>query len=227
MKKILFASAECAPFVKTGGLGAVVGSLPKQLNHKKYDVRVVLPDYHCIDAKWREQMETLVTFPMYLGWRMQTVTVKTLKYEGIVYYFIENNFYFCGDSPYYDMWVDIEKFSYFSKAVLEMLSYLEFEPDIIHCHDWQTGLIPVYLHDSFQSDPFFWGIKTIFTIHNLKFQGTWSVDTIKGFSGLSDYYFTSDKLEAYGNGNMLKGGLVYADRITTQARLECRSMEKA
>ena len=85
MKKILFASAECAPFVKTGGLGAVVGSLPKQLNHKKYDVRVVLPDYHCIDAKWREQMETLVTFPMYLGWRMQTVTVKTLKYEGIVY----------------------------------------------------------------------------------------------------------------------------------------------
>ncbi len=84
MKKILFASAECAPFVKTGGLGAVVGSLPKQLNHKKYDVRVVLPDYHCIDAKWREQMETLVTFPMYLGWRMQTVTVKTLKYEGIV-----------------------------------------------------------------------------------------------------------------------------------------------
>ena len=85
MKKILFASAECAPFVKTGGLGAVVGSLPKQLNHEKYDVRVVLPDYHCIDAKWREQMETLVTFPMYLGWRMQTVTVKTLKYEGIVY----------------------------------------------------------------------------------------------------------------------------------------------
>ena len=118
MKKILFASAECAPFVKTGGLGAVVGSLPKQLNHKKYDVRVVLPGYHCIDKKWRDQMETVVTFPMYLGWRMQTVTVKTLSYEGIIYYFIENNFYFCGDSPYYDMWVDIEKFSYFSKAVL-------------------------------------------------------------------------------------------------------------
>ena len=92
MKKILFASAECAPFVKTGGLGAVVGSLPKQLNHKKYDVRVVLPGYHCIDKKWRDQMETVVTFPMYLGWRMQTVTVKTLSYEGIIYYFIENNF---------------------------------------------------------------------------------------------------------------------------------------
>ena len=103
MKKILFASAECAPFVKTGGLGAVVGSLPKQLNHKKYDVRVVLPGYHCIDKKWRDQMETVVTFPMYLGWRMQTVTVKTLSYEGIIYYFIENNFYFSGDSPYYDM----------------------------------------------------------------------------------------------------------------------------
>ena len=94
MKKILFASAECAPFVKTGGLGAVVGSLPKQLNHKKYDVRVVLPDYHCIDAKWREQMETLVTFPMYLGWRMQTVTVKTLKYEGIVQVLLARFFVF-------------------------------------------------------------------------------------------------------------------------------------
>ena len=86
------------------------------------------------------------------------------------------------------MYEDIEKFCFFSKAVLSILPLIGFKPDIIHCHDWQTGLIPVYLHDSFQSDPFFWGIKTIFTIHNLKFQGTWSVDTIKGFSGLSDYY---------------------------------------
>ena len=219
MKKILFASAECAPFVKTGGLGAVVGSLPKQLNHKKYDVRVVLPDYHCIDAKWREQMETLVTFPMYLGWRMQTVTVKTLKYEGIVYYFIENNFYFCGDSPYYDMWVDIEKFSYFSKAVLEMLSYLEFEPDIIHCHDWQTGLMPVYLKnefwDSSSYSDFYQNMKAVMTIHNLKFQGVWDIRHFVYNTNLPDYMFTPDKLEFKSDANMLKGGLVYADYITT------------
>ena len=205
MKKILFASAECAPFVKTGGLGAVVGSLPKQLNHKKYDVRVVLPDYHCIDAKWREQMETLVTFPMYLGWRMQTVTVKTLKYEGIVYYFIENNFYFCGDSPYYDMWVDIEKFSYFSKAVLEMLSYLEFEPDIIHCHDWQSSLVPVFLKAFYCAAPFYRNIKTVMTIHNLKFQGITEIDRLKDITGLPDDMFTYDKLEYNNSANLLKG----------------------
>ena len=218
MKKILFASAECAPFVKTGGLGAVVGSLPKQLNHKKYDVRVVLPDYHCIDAKWREQMETLVTFPMYLGWRMQTVTVKTLKYEGIVYYFIENNFYFCGDSPYYDMWVDIEKFSYFSKAVLEMLSYLEFEPDIIHCHDWQSSLVPVFLKAFYCADPFYRNIKTVMTIHNLKFQGITEIDRLKDITGLPDDMFTYDKLEYNNSANLLKGGLVFADKITTVSK---------
>lgn len=225
MKKILFASAECAPFVKTGGLGAVVGSLPKQLNHKKYDVRVVLPDYHCIDAKWREQMETLVTFPMYLGWRMQTVTVKTLKYEGIVYYFIENNFYFCGDSPYYDMWVDIEKFSYFSKAVLEMLSYLEFEPDIIHCHDWQTGLIPVFLEAQFRQNEFYRYMRTVYTIHNMKFQGRWYVDAIRDVTGLDSSYFTIDKLESYGNANLLKGGIVYADHITTVSETYAKEIQ--
>lgn len=225
MKKILFASAECAPFVKTGGLGAVVGSLPKQLNHKKYDVRVVLPDYHCIDAKWREQMETLVTFPMYLGWRMQTVTVKTLKYEGIVYYFIENNFYFCGDSPYYDMWVDIEKFSYFSKAVLEMLSYLEFEPDIIHCHDWQTGLIPVFLEAQFRQNEFYRYMRTVYTIHNIKFQGRWYVDAIRDVTGLDSSYFTIDKLESYGNANLLKGGIVYADHITTVSETYAKEIQ--
>ena len=190
----------------------------KAVNHKKYDVRVVLPDYHCIDAKWREQMETLVTFPMYLGWRMQTVTVKTLKYEGIVYYFIENNFYFCGDSPYYDMWVDIEKFSYFSKAVLEMLSYLEFEPDIIHCHDWQSSLVPVFLKAFYCADPFYRNIKTVMTIHNLKFQGITEIDRLKDITGLPDDMFTYDKLEYNNSANLLKGGLVFADKITTVSK---------
>ena len=218
MKKILFASAECAPFVKTGGLGAVVGSLPKQLNHKKYDVRVALPGYHCIDKKWRDQMETVVTFPMYLGWRMQTVTVKTLSYEGIIYYFIENNFYFCGDSPYYDMWVDIEKFSYFSKAVLEMLSYLDFEPDIIHCHDWQSSLVPVFLKAFYCADPFYRNIKTVMTIHNLKFQGITEIERLKDITGLPDDMFTYDKLEYNNSANLLKGGLVFADKITTVSK---------
>lgn len=218
MKKILFAASECVPFIKTGGLADVVGSLPKYFNKEEYDVRVIMPKYLCIKESLRSQMKYVTHFYTDFYWRTQYVGVLEMEYEGVHFYFVDSEFYFGGPWPYGNMYEDIEKFCFFSKAVLSILPLIGFKPDIIHCHDWQTGLIPVYLHDSFQSDPFFWGIKTIFTIHNLKFQGTWSVDTIKGFSGLSDYYFTSDKLEAYGNGNMLKGGLVYADRITTVSR---------
>ena len=218
MKKILFAASECVPFIKTGGLADVVGSLPKYFNKEEYDVRVIMPKYLCIKESLRSKMKYVTHFYTDFYWRTQYVGVLEMEYEGVHFYFVDSEFYFGGPWPYGNMYEDIEKFCFFSKAVLSILPLIGFKPDIIHCHDWQTGLIPVYLHDSFQSDPFFWGIKTIFTIHNLKFQGTWSVDTIKGFSGLSDYYFTSDKLEAYGNGNMLKGGLVYADRITTVSR---------
>jgi starch synthase len=110
---------------------------------------------------------------------------------------------------------DIEKFAFFCRMVLSVLPLLQWKPDVIHCNDWQTGLIPVYLNDYFQGDLFFHNIRTIFTIHNLKFQGTYDVGTIMNKTGLSAYYFTPDKLEAYGNGNLLKGGLVYSDRITT------------
>ena len=110
---------------------------------------------------------------------------------------------------------DLEKFAFFSRAVLSALPVIDFRPDVIHCHDWQTGLIPVYLHDSFAYGDFYRGIKSIMTIHNLKFQGVWDIDTIKDIAGLSDYYFTSDKLKDYDNGNYLKGGIVYADMVTT------------
>ncbi|MBQ8638046.1 MAG: glycogen synthase GlgA [Lachnospiraceae bacterium] len=218
MKKILFAASECVPFIKTGGLADVVGSLPKYFNKEEYDVRVVLPKYLCIKESFRSKMKYVTHFYTDFCWRNQYVGVMEMEYEGVHFYFIDSEFYFGGPWPYGNMYEDIEKFCFFSKAVLSILPLINFKPDIIHCHDWQTGLIPVYLNDSFQADPFFWGIKTIFTIHNLKFQGTWNVETMKNFTGLSDYYFTSDKLEAYGNGNMLKGGLVYADRITTVSK---------
>ncbi len=218
MKKILFAASECVPFIKTGGLADVVGSLPKYFNKEKYDVRVIMPKYLCIKESLRSQMKYVTHFYMDFCWRSQYVGILEMEYEGIHFYFVDSEFYFGGPWPYGNMYEDIEKFCFFSRAVLSILPVIKFKPDIIHCHDWQTGLIPVYLNDSFQGDPFFWGIKTIFTIHNLKFQGTWNVETMKNFTGLSDYYFTSDKLEAYGNGNMLKGGLVYADRITTVSK---------
>ena len=218
MKKILFAASECVPFIKTGGLADVVGSLPMYFNKEEYDVRVIMPKYLCIKESYRAQMKYVTHFYTEFYWRTQYVGILEMEYEGVHFYFIDSEFYFGGPWPYMHMYEDIEKFCFFSKAVLSALPLIGFQPDIIHCHDWQTGLIPVYLNDSFQGNPFFWGIKTIFTIHNLKFQGTWNVETIKNFSGLSDYYFTSDKLEAYGNGNLLKGGLVYSDKITTVSK---------
>ncbi len=215
MKKVLFAASECVPFVKTGGLADVIGSLPKYLDRQKYDVRIILPKYLCIPAKFRDQMKYVTHYFTDFCHRNQYVGVLEMEYEGVHFYFIDSEFYFGGPAPYNNMYEDIEKFSFFSKQVLSCLPLIGFRPDIIHCHDWQTGLVPVYLNDSFQGDVFFKGIKTIMTIHNLRFQGEWNVDTIKDFTGLSDYYFTPDKLECRENGNLLKGGMVYADMITT------------
>ena len=140
---------------------------------------------------------------------------RQMQYEGVTYYFIDNEFYFSGFKPYGDIRFDVEKFAYFSKAVLSALPVIDFRPDIIHCHDWQTGLVPVYLDNFRYSAEYYRGIKTIITIHNLKFQGTWDTKTIQNITGLPAYYFVPDKLEAYKDANYLKGGIVYADRVTT------------
>lgn len=152
-----------------------------------------------------------------MGERFNSVHVGIMEYQydGITFYFVDNLFYFGGDKPYADIRYDIEKFIYFSKAVMAILPVIGFKPDIIHCHDWQAGLVPVYLHTLYKDNPFYWGTKTIFTIHNLRFQGIWDIATIKSLSGLPDYVFTPDKLEYKQDANMLKGGLVYADYITT------------
>lgn len=218
MKRVLLVASECVPFIKTGGLADVVGSLPKYFDKTKYDVRVVLPKYLCIKEEYRSQMKYITHFYTDFCFRNQYVGILEMEHQGIHYYFIDSEFYFGGPWPYSNMYEDIEKFSFFSKAVLSSLPLIGFRPDIIHCNDWQTGLVSVYLNDSFQGNPFFHGIKTIFTIHNLKFQGTWAIDTIRYMTGLSDYYFTNDKLESYNNGNLLKGGLVYSDLITTVSK---------
>ena len=215
MKKILFAASECVPFIKTGGLADVCGALPKTFDHKDWDVRVVIPNYSCIPEKYRSQFEYVTHFYMDLGFKNCYVGIMQMQYDGIQFYFIDNEYYFSGPKPYDSAPWDLEKFAFFSKAVLSVLPVIGFRPDIIHCHDWQTGLVPVYLHDSFQENEFFRGIKTVMTIHNLKFQGVWDVKTVKDITGLSDYYFAPDKLEAYKDANFLKGGMVFADAITT------------
>lgn len=216
MKNILFAASECVPFIKTGGLADVAGSLPKYFDKEKYDVRVVLPKYNCMNQKWKDQMEYVDHFYMNHAGLDRYVGIMTCEYAGITFYFIDNEFYFNGFAPYDgDPNWNIEKFAFFSKAVLSILPVIGFRPDLIHCHDWQTGLIPVYLDHFRYGAEYYRGIQTIMTIHNLKFQGVWDRNFVQGVTGLPDYYFTSDKLEAYHNANLLKGGIVYADKVTT------------
>lgn len=218
MKKILFVASECVPFIKTGGLADVCGALPKEFDKKYWDVRVVIPNYSCIPEHFRNQFEYVTHFYLSSGSYVQNRYVGVLKYtfDNVTYYFIDNQEFYSGFTPYTsDTKFEIEKFTFFDKAVLSMLPLIDFKPDIIHCHDWQTGLLPVYLKNEFAANPFFWGIKSIITIHNLKFQGIWDKEWVQGVSGLTDDLFTPDKLEFNKDANMLKGGLVYADYITT------------
>ena len=218
MKNILFAASECVPFIKTGGLADVVGALPQYIDKNEFDVRVIMPYYTCIPDKYRNQFRYVHHFYMDYGMRVVGSHVGIMEYEynGIKFYFVDNDYYFRCSQPYSsDLKWDIERFIFFSKAVLAIMPVIGFRPDIIHCHDWQASMIPVFLRSSFATNPFYSGMKTIMTIHNLKFQGVWNIDTFKYNTALPDYMFTPDKLEFFKDANMLKGGLVYADYITT------------
>ncbi len=194
----------------------MVGSLPKCIDKEYFDVRVLIPRYTCMTQEMKDKMSYKTHFYMDFNWKNEYVGVMEAQLDGVTYYFIDNEMMFSGFRPYSDNVLDeITKFAFFSKAALSSLPLIDFRPDVIHCHDWQTGLVPVYLKERFQGNEFFRGIKTVMTIHNLKFQGKWDVKTVKSITGLPDYFFTPDKLEAYKDANLLKGGLVYADAITT------------
>ena len=212
--KVLFATSECAPFVKTGGLGDVVGSLPQTLREKNVDARVILPLYKSIPQKFKDEMHYIDNIYIDIAWRKQYCGIFELEYNNCIYYFIDNKFYFDGDKPYDHIHLDCEKFIFFSKAVLSVLPTIGFCPDVIHCNDWQTGPVPVFL-DTFRDNPFYQNMHSVITIHNLKFQGRWDINGIRDAMGISDYYFTDDKLEFYNDANLLKGGMVYADKVTT------------
>ena len=216
MKNILFVASEGVPFIKTGGLADVVGSLPKCIDKRYFDVRVILPKYTCIKDEMKEKMQFVASFYLDFHWKNEYVGIMEAEVDGIKYYFIDNEMYFGGFKPYSDNALfEIEKYAFFSKAALSILPVIDFRPDLIHCHDWQTGLVPVYLKERFSAGDFYRGIKTVMTIHNLKFQGKWSVKEVQDITGLPAHYFTADKLEAYKDANLLKGGLVFADAITT------------
>lgn len=206
-------SSEAAPFAKTGGLGDVLGALPQALAKLGNDVRVVLPKYGCIPEEYKSEMEFLFFIYVPLGWRRKYCGVFQLKKDGVTYYFLDNEYYF-GDVYLYK-WNDLERFAFYDKACLEILPKLDFKPDVIHAHDWQAGMVPVLLNAYYVRDVFYQGIKTMFTIHNLRYQGIYSIDIVSDFFSLGPQFFTEDKLEFHGCANLLKGGIVYSDYVTT------------
>ena len=213
--KILFTASECVPFVKTGGLADVVGALAPVLAKKGHDVRVILPMYTAIAQKWQEQMQYLLDFDVQLGWRRQYCGVQMLKKDGVIYYFLDNKYYF--GRPYiYGLGGDeYERYGFFCRACLNALPLLDFSPDILHAHDWQSGMIPALLKIQYAHLPFYAHIRTMFTIHNLQYQGIFGIKDVQDVLGLGDGLWTSDKLECFGCANFMKAGLVYADAITT------------
>lgn len=211
--KILFAASEAYPFVKTGGLGDVVGSLPVSLKRHDLDIRVILPKYGDIHKKYKEKMRYMGHTYVELGWRKQYCGIETLKYNEITYYFVDNEYYFKRPG-YYGYYDEGEKFIYFAKAVIESISVTGFEPDVIHCHDWHTALLPFLIKNTYWNSKY-QNIKTMLTIHNLKYQGVFSKNILREVLGLDDSYFNTECFEFFDAVNLLKSGMIHADMITT------------
>lgn len=214
MLKVLMAAAEAVPFVKTGGLADVMGSLPKQLRKRGIDVRLVLPKYSDIPGHYQQQFTKLAELTVSVGWRKQEFQVEVYQDEDLPVYFIDNQYYFSrpGLYGYYD---DGERFAFFAQAILAALPQLDFKPDILHCHDWHTAMAIVCLGAHYRNNVFYDSIRTVFTIHNLKYQGVFGSDILGELFSLGSEYFTQAALEFHGAVNCLKGGLVFADALTT------------
>lgn len=217
MVKILFAATESSPFVKTGGLGEVIESLPRALKKQKVDVRVIMPKYGVIPATYRKQMVPKKSFNVPLSWRNQYAGIEVLDQEGIRYYFLDNEGYFKreGIYGYYD---EAERFAFFCRAVLEAIPHLDFTPDIIHCHDWQTGMIPLFLKVFYGQDVPWKDLGTVFTIHNLKYQGVFGREILGDILGLEERFLSPEEIEFHGQVSFMKAGIVYADVVTTVSK---------
>jgi len=213
--KLLFAATECAPYFKSGGLGDVVGALPKELAKQGHEVRIVLPYFvQHMDNEYKEQLEDVDDFMVEVGWREQYVGIKRLKKDGVTYYFIDNLFYF--DRPdLYGYGDDAERFAFFQQAAIEMLEVVDYIPDVFHVNDWQTAVIPVLLKDKYQWKEKLRDIKTVLTIHNLMFQGVFDQRVLSDLFGIGYDAFHEHGLKYYDDVNYLKGGIFYADLVTT------------
>lgn len=215
--QIVFASAECAPFVKTGGLGDVAGSLPAALVRAGAEVIVMVPKYATIKDEYKAQMEHFSDFYVSLGWRNEYCGLEKLEHDGVTYMFIDNERYFARDYPY-GFFDDGERFAFFSKAITESLQHLPagFECDILHCNDWQTALAPVFLREFYQGLPLYDRVKTVFSIHNVAFQGQFSDTVMEDILGVAHIPAAASQLRCDACSiNYMLGALRYADAITT------------
>lgn len=215
MKKILFVGSECMPFAATGGLGDVMGSLPAAIKKQfgtGVDVRVVLPLYDAVSGEWRSQMQCETVFELNLGWRKQYCGIHSLKKDGVIFYFIDNEYYF-KRGCLYGQYDDGERYAYFCMAVLEMMWRVEFIPDVLHANDWQSALSIVYYNVKYKLRAGYHNIKTVFTIHNIEYQGQYSMEILKEVFDID--WREVPLMECDGCINLMKAAIKCADRVTT------------
>ena len=215
--KVLFAASEAHPFIKTGGLGDVMGALPKSLIKLGVDVRVVIPKYKNIKDELKQKLQFVKWFTVSVGWRNQYCGVFQYQYKGVTYYFIDNEYYFNRDGLY-GYFDDGERFAFFNRAVLEFIKQIDWQPDLINCNDWQTGMVPVLLNLEYKKDEFYSKIKTVFSIHNLLFKGSFSPKILPELFGYDYMPLANGSVELDGAVSFLKGGLNYCDQITTVSK---------
>ena len=215
--KVLFAASEAHPFIKTGGLGDVMGALPQSLKKMGLDIRVVIPKYKNIKDELKQNLQFVKWFTVPVGWRNQYCGVFQYEYKGVIYYFIDNEYYFNRDGlyGYYD---DGERFAFYNRAVVEFIKEIDWQPDLINCNDWQTGMIPVLLNLEYKKDVFYKEIKTVFSIHNLLFKGCFAPNILPELFGYDYMPLTNGSVELNGCVSFLKGGLNYCDEITTVSK---------
>ena len=210
--KVLYCSSEAVPFAASGGLGDVAGSLPKALHDEKIETRVVMPLYGQIKEKYGKELEFVTNFNVILGWRVQYCGLFKYEKDNVIYYFLDNEYYFKRQGLY-GHFDDGERFAFFSKAILEMLVNIDFTPDIIHTNDWQTALVNIYINIFYRHIPKFYNTKTVFTIHNIQYQGKYGLDIIGDVLDIPDEY--AHQLEYEGAANFMKAGIENADKVTT------------
>ena len=216
--KVLYTTSECWPFAKTGGLGDVAYALPKALKKEEVDVRVILPKYSTIPNYLKEKLKEVAIFNVNVGWRNQYCGLYEMELDGVKFYFIDNEFYFRRDGELaylYGYGDDAERFTFFSNAVLEAIGRLDFYPDVIHINDWHTGMIPLILKEKYSQLEKYRGIKTVYTIHNLQYQGVFSNDVLGNVLELPYRYLENGDVEYYGGISFMKSGIVFSDKVTT------------